>query len=79
MKHYELNTHGEKEEAVADQTEMKVLPKLNWLEMEHPGFPELKRALEEAIEATGDEDLREAFERSCPTGGTFFKWQGVAR
>lgn len=79
MKTYVLNYPGEKEDAVADQIEMKVLPKLNGLEIEHPEFPGLKRAMEEAIETTGDKDLLEAFERSCPAGGTFFKWQGVAR
>lgn len=79
MKTYVLNYPGAKEDAVADQIEMKVLPKLNGLELEHPGFQALKTALAGAIDATGDVALQVAFDRSCPQGGTFFKWQGVAR
>lgn len=79
MKTYVMNYPGKVADAVADQIEMKILPKLNGLELEHPGFPALKAALDGAIAETGDAALQEAFGRSCPQGGTFFKWQGVAR
>ncbi len=79
MKTYVLNYPGSHKEAVADQIEMKVLPKLNGLELDSDGFPTVKRALQDAIGKTGDKDLADAFEKSCPPGGAFFKWRGVMR
>ena len=79
MKSYVANYPGTKEDAVADQIEMKILPKLNGLELDMDGFDRAKAVLLEAIEKTHDRKLRAAFEKSCPRGATFFKWQGVAR
>ena len=80
MKSYVANYPGDRaEDAIADQIEMKILPKLNGIELDMDGFDRAKTVLLEAIEKTKDKKLREAFEKSCPRGATFFKWQGVAR
>ncbi len=79
MKLYVMNYPGSPKEAVADQIEMKILPKLNGVELQDDHFDEVKAAMLAAIDATGDEKLRKAFEDSCPEGGTFFKWRGVMR
>ena len=79
MKLYVMNYPGNPKEAVADQIEMKILPKLNGVELQDDHFDEVKAAILAAIDATGDEKLRKAFEDSCPEGGTFFKWRGVMR
>lgn len=79
MKTYVINYPGNFREAVADQIEMKILPKLNGVELQADGFGEVKNAMAEAIRKTGDAKLMEAFERACPENGTFFKWRGVMR
>ena len=79
MKTYVINYPGNFKEAVADQIEMKILPKLNGVELQADGFGEVKNAMAEAIRKTGDAKLMEAFERACPENGTFFKWRGVMR
>lgn len=79
MKLYVMNYPGNYKEAVADQIEMKILPKLNGVELQDPHFNEVKRAIEDAIMATGDDKLMTAFESACPSDGTFFKWRGVMR
>lgn len=79
MKTYVINYPGNFKEAVADQIEMKILPKLNGVELQADGFDEVKNAIAEAIRKTGDAKLMEAFEKACPQNGTFFKWRGVMR
>lgn len=79
MKLYVMNYPGNYKEAVADQIEMKILPKLNGVELQDDHFEEVKAAMLTAIDATGDRRLRDAFEKACPAGGTFFKWRGVMR
>ena len=80
MKTYVLNYPGNVKEAVADQIEMKVLPKLNGVELDSDGFQQhVKGALREAIARTDDAGLLDSFEKSCPDGATFFKWRGVMR
>lgn len=79
MKLYVMNYPGSYREAVADQIEMKILPKLNGVELQDEGFNEVKDALRTAIAATKDEKLSNAFEEACPESGTFFKWRGVMR
>lgn len=79
MKLYVLNYPGSYKEAVADQIEMKILPKLNGVELQEEHFDEVKAAMLTAIDATGDNKLRTAFLDACPEGGTFFKWRGVMR
>ena len=79
MKLYVMNYPGNYKEAVADQIEMKILPKLNGIELQDDHFDDVKAAMLAAIDATGDEKLRKAFIDACPDGGTFFKWRGVMR
>lgn len=79
MKLYVMNYPGSNKEAVADQIEMKILPKLNGVELQDEHFDEVKAAMLAAIDATADDKLRMAFLDACPEGGTFFKWRGVMR
>lgn len=79
MRLYVLNYPGEYRDAVSDQIEMKILPKLNGLEIQDPNFGEVKRVIGDAIAAVRDEKLKEAFEASCNPNATFFKWRGVMR
>lgn len=79
MKLYVLNYPGEYKEAVADQIEMKILPKLNGIELQDEHFGEVKSVLLTAIAKTEDKKLQRAFEEACPESGTFFKWRGVMR
>ena len=79
MKLYVMNYPGSYKEAVADQIEMKILPKLNGVELQDEHFDEVKAAMLTAIDATADDKLRTAFLDACPEGGTFFKWRGVMR
>lgn len=79
MKTYVINYPGNYKEAVADQIEMKILPKLNGVELQADGFLTVKRAINEAILKVGDDKLQDAFEKACPENATFFKWRGVMR
>lgn len=79
MKLYVMNYPGSYKEAVADQIEMKILPKLNGVELQDEHFDEVKAAMLAAIDATADDKLRMAFLDACPEGGTFFKCRGVMR
>jgi hypothetical protein len=66
--------------AVADQIEMKILPKLNGLELDAAGFDGVKNTLDDIINGLGDEKLAEAFKISCDAAhNSFFKWRGVMR
>lgn len=77
---YPGNESSDFRAAVSDQIEMKILPKLNGLELDINGFDEVKRSIEGAIRSTEDPDLERAFEASCDiTNGPFFKWRGVMR
>ena len=79
MKLYVLNYPGDYKDAVADQLEMKILPKLNGIELADSHFGRIKGAMQKAIENTGDEKLAKAFDDACSQDGTFFKWRGVMR
>lgn len=81
MKLYVLNYPGAYREAVSDQIEMKILPKMNGMELQNPHFATVKQAISDAIAKTGDMKLQIAFDEACrqDTGATFFKWRGVMR
>jgi hypothetical protein len=79
MKLYVLNYPGDYRHAVSDQLEMKILPKLNGVELQDARFIEVRNALQTAIDATRDDRLKNAFAASCNTDATFFKWRGVMR
>ncbi len=71
---------GKVQDAIADQIEMKILPKLNGVELDAVGFNEVKDVLRQSIELTGDERLFAAFEiASDENRNSFFKWHGVMR
>ena len=81
MKLYVLNYPGNYHEAVSDQIEMKILPKMNGMELQNPHFATVKQAISDAIIKTGDMKLQSAFDEACrqDMGATFFKWRGVMR
>lgn len=76
---YPGNTELDFNSAVADQLEMKILPKLNGLELEIEGFDSVKRTLEGIINGLDDAPLKDAFATSCKQHNSFFKWRGVMR
>lgn len=66
--------------AFADQLEMKILPKLNGVELAMPGFDQVKRKLSKIITELGDNELATAFNKATDESyNTFFKWRGVMR
>jgi hypothetical protein len=79
MKLYVLNYPVDYRHAVSDQLEMKILPKLNGVELQDTRFNEVRSALQTAIDATGDDSLKNAFATSCNADAAFFKWRGVMR
>lgn len=67
--------------ALSDQIEMKILPKLNGVELDNNGnVAQALNRIEDIIEKTNDEQLLNAF-RKCkkPENGSFFQWKGVVR
>ena len=65
--------------AFADQIEMKVLPKLNGLELETPGFSDVKAFVANTINQLNDDELLAAFQEAANPNQTFFRWRGVMR
>jgi predicted nucleic acid-binding Zn-ribbon protein len=66
--------------ALSDQLEMKILTKLNGIELDTPNFETTKLTILEIIKELNDKELEEAFDNSCDTSqNTFFKWRGVMR
>jgi hypothetical protein len=71
---------GSFNEGLADQIEMKILPKLNGLDGQSDGFRQLVQKLSAVIATVRDDALMEAFESSCQqASSSFFKWRGVMR
>lgn len=71
---------GSYTEALSDQIEMKILPKLNGLDGQAEGFPQLIQKLSGVIAGLKDDDLSAAFETACQqAASSFFKWKGVMR
>ena len=79
MKLYVSNYPDDYRNAVADQIEMKILPKLNGLDRQHENFERVQSVLGQAIEETKDVALAVAFEEACNPNAPFFKWRGVKR
>lgn len=77
---YPGNSEADFKAAVADQIEMKILPKLNGLELDVAGFETLKNTVGGIINGLNDEPLEKAFSSSCDKEhNAFFKWRGVMR
>jgi hypothetical protein len=71
---------GPYNEALSDQIEMKILPKLNGLDGQATGFQEVKSKLKGVIDGLHDDALTRAFDLSCEdASASFFKWRGVMR
>lgn len=71
---------GKFNDALADQVEMKILPKLNGLDSQINGFNKVMTAIEEIVFDLEDQQLYEAFEESKKNASdSFFKWRGVMR
>ncbi|NLE56380.1 MAG: AAA domain-containing protein [Lentisphaerae bacterium] len=67
-------------EALSDQIEMKILPKLNGLDSQEDGFHQVMKKLGGVIAGLRDDALMNAFEASCDhASASFFKWRGVMR
>lgn len=66
--------------SVADQIEMKILPKLNGIELDIQGFDQVYKELEDLIIKLQDDKLALAFKKACDTSiNSFFRWRGVMR
>ena len=66
--------------AFADQIEMKVLPKLNGLEIaSSSNFSDTAQTIQSIVKELDDEELQKEFERSSNVENTFFRWRGVMR
>ena len=66
--------------AIADQIEMKILPKLTGVEMEDKIVREVLEKVGERIDNTQDEKLSEAFNNARKADNTlFFQWRGIMR
>ncbi len=73
-------THYDARTAFADQLEMKILPKLNGLELSAPNVRQAMGEIDGVLSALNDEGLSQAFSAAKDeTANTFFKWRGVMR
>ena len=71
---------GKFNDALSDQIEMKILPKLNGLDGQATGFNEVINILEGVIAGVEDQELFDAFAQACrEAADSFFKWRGVMR
>lgn len=71
---------GNFNDALSDQIEMKILPKLNGLDGQAVGFQEVMTKLEEVIGNVNDEGLLKSFRQAHDEAkDSFFKWRGVMR
>lgn len=65
--------------AIADQIEMKILPKLNGLEKDEKSVKNALDNISKQIEKLKDNDLIEAFEKAKNAETPFFQWRGIMR
>ena len=70
---------GDKCHAMADQIEMKILPKLNGCDMDKVKDRDVKNKIQKVLELVNDKELENAFEDSLRAETTFFSWKGVHR
>lgn len=78
VKQYVAFYPGRKEDALADQIEMKILPKLNGVETDLVR-DKVRPAIEEILQSIGDTDVRAALDATLNGESTFFAWKGVRR
>lgn len=78
--HYPVMSDYDEQTAFADQLEMKVLPKLNGIELNAPNVQQVMADISGILTKLGDDKLAEAFDAAKDTNvNTFFKWRGVMR
>lgn len=65
--------------AVADQIELKIMPKLNGLQTQGNKVSQAFEQLQNQIDILGDDELTQAFHESRDNNDIFFKWHGVTR
>ena len=67
--------------ALSDQIEMKIIPKLNGVELDNnDNVAQALNHIGNIIEKTKDEKLLAAFNKcKKPENGSFFQWKGVVR
>ena len=65
--------------AVADQIELKILPKLNGVQKQQNSVARALNALQNQIDRLQDTELSAAFKMAADSSDIFFKWQGVKR
>lgn len=66
--------------AFADQLEMKILPKLNGIELSAQNVSQVMADISGVLAKLDDDKLSEAFDAAKdPNVNTFFKWRGVMR
>ncbi len=69
-----------KYDAIADQVEMKILPKLQGVEKESPKVKEQLKTIQKIIEeGIQDKGLTEAYEQAIKDSNPFFRWHGIVR
>lgn len=80
IERYVTDYPGKFTEGLSDQIEMKILPKLNGLDSQHPGFEYVINDVKSIIDELKDTDLLKAFKKSSETAkDSFFRWSGVVR
>lgn len=66
--------------ALSDQIEMKILPKLNGVEKDNPSVKQALNTIQNEIEKLNDEALNKAYKAVVDdTSNAFFQWRGVVR
>ena len=65
--------------AIADQIEMKILPKLSGLEKDDRKVKDTLDYIERLIEQVEDQKLLNAFKEAKDNNNVFFQWRGVMR
>lgn len=78
IKQYVQFYPGNKQDALADQIEMKILPKLNGVEVDLVR-DKIRIPITDVLNAIHDKDVTEALNLTLQSETTFFNWNGVRR
>ncbi|MCQ2402918.1 MAG: AAA family ATPase [Lentisphaeria bacterium] len=79
VSNYPIHSEEGQRNAIADQLEMKILPKLNGLEKERPEVREALKAIQGEMDKLKDEELSQVFTDAQKDESIFFQWHGVRR
>ncbi len=75
----ETNNKGEYKDALSDQIEFKILPKLNGIEKTNHNNSQYLKELGDIIGGIGDKQLFDAYDKVLNDDSSFFAWTGVRR